>query len=133
MTDFRTVTETFAVAPQIGLADVQLAKEAGFSLLINNRPDNEEATQPSSAQVEAAARLAGVDYVHIPVVGRPGAAQVEAMQAALAGARGKTLAFCRSGTRSITTWALGQAGRMDRAEIVRRGAAAGYDLAAILG
>jgi uncharacterized protein (TIGR01244 family) len=45
------------------------------------------------------------------------------------------LAFCRSGTRSITAWALGEAdmGR-DRMELVRLASAAGYDLGpALLG
>ena len=40
------------------------------------------------------------------------------------------LAFCRSGTRSITVWAQGQAESGDRAreELVRLGRNAGYDL-----
>jgi uncharacterized protein (TIGR01244 family) len=51
----------------------------------------------------------------------------------VAGADGPVLAFCRSGTRSITAWALGEAasGR-DRAELVRLAAAAGYDLGPVL-
>ena len=79
---------------------------------------------------EAAARAAGLDYVHIPVVGRPSGAQVEAMRAAVAGAQGKVLAYCRSGTRSITIWALGS--DQPRGTLVQLGAAAGYDLGAIL-
>jgi uncharacterized protein (TIGR01244 family) len=53
---------------------------------------------------------------------------------AVAAADGPVLAFCRSGTRSITAWALGQAqdGR-DPAELARLAAIAGYDLSGPLG
>jgi len=43
------------------------------------------------------------------------------------------LAYCRSGTRSITAWALGEAaGGRDRNELVKLAQGAGYDLAPIL-
>jgi uncharacterized protein (TIGR01244 family) len=45
---------------------------------------------------------------------------------------GKTLAFCRSGTRSICAWALGQASERGRDDLIRLGQDAGYDLAPIL-
>ncbi len=52
----------------------------------------------------------------------------------IAAASGPVLAFCRSGTRSIMTWALGEAANgRDRAELVRLAADAGYDLAPVLG
>jgi uncharacterized protein (TIGR01244 family) len=132
MTDFRTVTETFSVSPQISPADVAVAAAQGFTLIINNRPDGEAPGQPTSAQIEAAARAAGLDYVFIPVVGRPSAGQADAVRAAAAGAPGKVLAFCRSGTRSICAWAIGQAATTDPDHLIRLGAAAGYDLAPVL-
>lgn len=128
MTDFRTVTDAFAVSPQISPADVAAAAAQGFTLIINNRPDGEAPGQPTGAQIEAAARASGLDYLSVPVVGRPGPAQIEAVREAMAGAKGKVLAYCRSGTRSITTWAIGQAGKVDRDQLLRQGAAAGYDL-----
>jgi uncharacterized protein (TIGR01244 family) len=101
--------------------------------VINNRPDGEEPGQPSSAQMQAAAQEAGLAYLHAPVRGAPTREQVEAVDAALA--NGPTLAFCRSGTRSIMTWALAEAlsGRRPREEIVRLCAAAGYDMSGLLG
>jgi len=61
-----------------------------------------------------------------------GHAQLDAMAAALAGADGPVLAYCRSGTRSCNLWALAaaKAGR-DPALLVAQAAAAGYDLAPI--
>jgi uncharacterized protein (TIGR01244 family) len=135
MTDFRHVTDQLSVAPQIAVADVEAAAKAGFTLIINNRPDGEDPGQPTGAQIEAAARAAGLDYVHIPVRGGPTAEQVETERTLLAEAKGPVLAYCRSGTRSIVTWSIGQAqsGERDREELIRLGAGAGYDLSGVLG
>jgi uncharacterized protein (TIGR01244 family) len=133
MTQFRKVTATFEVSPQITPDEARQAATAGVVLIINNRPDGEQPGQPTNAEIEAAARAGGADYLYLPVVGRPTADQAKAQAAAVAAAKGPVLAFCRSGTRSITTWALGEAaaGR-DRAELARLGAGAGYDLSAAL-
>ena len=134
MSDFRRVTNSLSVSPQISEADLQRAAAEGFVLVINNRPDDEDPGQPSSATIEAAARAAGLNYVHIPVRGGPGIDQVEAVRAAVEAANGPVLAFCRSGTRSIVTWSIGQAmsGQTDRETLVRQGAEAGYDLSGVL-
>ena len=135
MPDFRKVTEEFSVAPQISIDDMAAAADLGFVLVINNRPDGEAPDQPASARMEAAAKAAGVDYVHIPVRGGPMPEQVEAVRVAIAAADGPVLAFCRSGTRSIVTWSLGQvsSGERSRGELVQLGREAGYDLAGVLG
>jgi uncharacterized protein (TIGR01244 family) len=134
MTDIRQVTPDFAVAPQLSPADMAQAAERGFVRVINNRPDGEAGDQPSSAEMEAAARAAGMDFVHIPIVGGPTPDQVRLQAEAIAEAGGPVLAFCRSGTRSIVTWSLGQAatGARPRDELVQLGANAGYDLAPVL-
>jgi uncharacterized protein (TIGR01244 family) len=135
MSDFRRVTEDFATAPQISVGDVAEAKRQGFTTIINNRPDGEAPDQPAGGEIAAAAHEQGLAYIHIPVRGGPGPAEVEAMQRALDAAEGPVLAFCRSGTRSIVTWSLAQAmsGAMERGELVRLGRNAGYDLSGALG
>jgi uncharacterized protein (TIGR01244 family) len=135
MSDIRKVTDDFSVAPQITPDEAAAAVGQGFTLLINNRPDGEIAGQPASAEIEAAARGAGADYVHIPFVGRPSPQEAAAVLAAADAATGPVLAFCRSGTRSITAWAMGQAlaGRRSRDDLIALGAGAGYDLSAVLG
>ncbi|MBI5941096.1 MAG: TIGR01244 family phosphatase [Caulobacterales bacterium] len=135
MTEFRRVTEDFSVSPQIEPADMAAAAAQGFTLVINNRPDGEVPDQPSSAEMEAAARAAGMDYVHIPVKGSPTEEQVTANRVAIEDADGPVLAFCRSGTRSIVTWSIGQAmsGVRSRSELSALGRQAGYDLSGVLG
>jgi uncharacterized protein (TIGR01244 family) len=127
--DIRRVTDDFSVAPQ--LAPEDMAGLAGrFALVINNRPDGEETGQPCGEDVAQAARAAGLAYAAIPVTGPPGAPEVEAMRRAVSEASGPVLAYCRTGTRCIVTWALGEAlqGRPS-GELTRLGAEAGYDLA----
>lgn len=133
MNQFRKVTAEFSVSPQITADDARAAAVSGVKLIINNRPDGEAPDQPAAAEIEAAALAAGAAYRHLPITGRPTAEQARAQAEAVAGAGGPTLAFCRSGTRSITAWAMGEAAKgRDRAELLRLAAAAGYDLAPVL-
>lgn len=135
MSDFRRVTDEFTTSPQISVADVAAAARLGFKTLINNRPDDEEPGQPSAAEIGAAAEAAGLAYFHIPVRGGPTPDQVAQTQQILAETPAPVLAFCRSGTRSIVTWSLVQAGSgaLPRGELVALGRAAGYDLSGVLG
>ena len=134
MSDIRQVTEDFAVAPQISPEDMAEAAKMGFVLVINNRPDGEALDQPDSAEMAAAAEAAGLAYAHIPVRGGPTPDQIEAVAEAIDEAKGPVLAFCRSGTRSIITWSLGQAasGARPKDELIKLGAGAGYDLSSVL-
>ncbi len=71
-----------------------------------------------------------MDYVTIPITHSGfSAPQVDAMIAALDGAKGKTLAYCRSGTRSTLLWSLAQAKQgVSPDEIARLAGNAGYDI-----
>jgi uncharacterized protein (TIGR01244 family) len=134
MTPFRSVIPGIAVAPQIRPEDAARAASDGYTLIVNNRPDGEEPGQPTGAEIEAAAKAAGLAYVHVPVRGMPTAEQVDLVAAAVAAAEGPTLLFCRSGTRSIITWSLGEVAQGgDRADLAAKGAAAGYDLSGVMG
>jgi uncharacterized protein (TIGR01244 family) len=133
MADFRRVTDRISVSPQITVADIDEAARQGFRQVINNRPDGEAPDQPPSQTIEAAAAAAGLAYAHIPVRGGPTPEQAQTMARLVDQASGPTLAFCRSGTRSIVTWSLGQAlAGAPRDQLVAAGAAAGYDLDPVL-
>ena len=111
----------------------QLAALAGkFRTIINHRRDGEEPGQPSSAEIEAAARQLGLDYVHIPVVpGQVSDQQVAEFARVISSKPGPVLAFCKTGTRAATLWALSQAGKRSADEILGAARAAGYDLGAL--
>jgi uncharacterized protein (TIGR01244 family) len=133
MTNFVRVTDQFSVAQQLSAEDFAAAAAAGFTLVVNNRPDGEQPGQLTSAEAEAAARAAGLAYRAAPVSGMPSEQTVEAMAALFDEHGGPILAYCRSGTRSITTWALAQAlrGAVPAQELVQAAADAGYDLSAL--
>ena len=133
MSEFYRLTDTVWASPQITPADVAEANAQGFTMLINNRPDEEEDDQPEGADIAQAAEELGLDYVSIPVThtgfSEP---QIVAMVEALDKAQGKVLAFCRSGTRSTLLWALAQASRgEDPASLAATAQAAGYNLSPI--
>jgi len=121
--DENTLVARHPIAP----ADMAEAAAAGVKTIINNRPDGEEYGQPTGADIEAAAKAAGLAYRHIPIAGGFSQAGVEAMAEALA--QGFALAFCRSGTRSTYLWALARA-RLgdDPAALLAAAESAGYDL-----
>lgn len=129
---FKTLTPTLSVAAQLTEADIVQAAREGFGTIINNRPDGEDSTQLSSEKIAQLAAEHGMEYAHIPVVtGKMGAHETADMAQALAQLKAPALAFCRSGTRSTTLWALTQAGLKPTAEIIATAAAAGYDLSAL--
>jgi uncharacterized protein (TIGR01244 family) len=130
---FRTLDDTIMVSPQIGVDAVAEAKARGVTLIINNRPEGESDDQVPGAEIEAAARAAGIDYVAIPVTHAGfSEAQVTAMADALERAQGPVLAYCRSGTRSTLLWALAQSSLGEHpAALAEKAAGAGYDLAPV--
>jgi uncharacterized protein (TIGR01244 family) len=130
---FRQLSEHVFASPQIGLDEVAVAAAQGIGLIVNNRPEDESDDQTPGAEIEAAARAAGLGYVAIPVTHAGfSEAQVEAMAKALSASAGPVLAYCRSGTRSTLLWALAEASRgADPGELAAAAARAGYDLGPI--
>ena len=76
--------------------------EAGFKSVINNRPDFEGGPdQPTSAQIEEAAKAAGLAYAFLPVAsGYQSPEEIARFAELMATLPRPVLAFCRSGTRS---------------------------------
>jgi uncharacterized protein (TIGR01244 family) len=132
--ELKRINDDVSVAPQISPEDMPALKAAGFTTVINNRPDGEAPDQPSSATMQAAAEAAGLSYHFIPL-GREGVSpeMIDEERTVLEGSDGPVLAFCRSGTRSTTLWALTQAGKMPAQEIVAQAAHAGYEMSHLLG
>lgn len=127
---FKQLAPDFSVSRQITAADVATASRQGFGAIVSNRPDGEEQGQLSALEIAAMAAEHGLGFAHVPVVsGAVGEKEVVAMQQALAGLKPPVLAFCRSGMRSATLWALSAAGQTDPDAILSAARLAGYDLA----
>lgn len=127
----RPVTDNFAVSPQIQVKDLAKIKAAGFTRIIDNRPDGEGgASQPTSARLKAEAEKLGMKFVYLPFSGSIPKQVWDGETLALESSQEPTLGFCRSGTRAINIWAMAEAksGRMNADEIIGAGASAGYPL-----
>ena len=98
----RQVAADVCVAPQLTPAAMAEAARAGFKSVVNNRPDFEHGPdQPSSAQMQAAAEAAGLQYCFLPVDGGyQSPEEIAAFAKLLADLPRPILAFCRSGARS---------------------------------
>jgi uncharacterized protein (TIGR01244 family) len=126
----RQLDDKTLVSGQIRPDDVPALKELGVTLIVNNRPDNEDVGQPEGDDIEAAAKAAGIDYRHVPIARGLGPSDVEAMREAMhALGEGKLFAFCRSGNRSTLAWAVAKSeDGTSREELESCVSQAGFDL-----
>ncbi|MEY4696752.1 MAG: hypothetical protein RIT14_1180 [Pseudomonadota bacterium] len=127
--DIRALTPSYAVSPQIDLADLPAIKAAGFTTVIDNRPDGEIPPHLHTAEMRAAAEALGMTFVANPVIG--GALtmdNVTAQRAAIEAATGPVFAYCASGNRSSVVWALAHAGKLPTDDLINIPARFGYQL-----
>lgn len=129
---FKQLDPDVSASPQLSLADVGHAAREGYRAIIANRPDNEEAEQPTAAAIQVEAERHGLAFAHIPIEpGKASDAHAVEMRHALDTLPKPILAYCRSGARSTMLWALAEADRSDPITLVRRAAQADYDIAAL--
>lgn len=129
----RQLDDKTFVDGQIAPGEMAELKALGITMIINNRPDGEDVGQPTSDEIEAAARAAGMDYRHVPIVRGMGPSDIEAMRDAIhATGDGKLFAFCRSGNRSTLAWAVARnEDGTPREELERCADGAGFSLDAV--
>ena len=122
------LSDNVAVSGQITPQDVVEIAEAGYKVLINNRPDGEEGGQPSNADIEAAAVEAGLEYHYMPVnaMNFPGDA-IDQMADFFDDESRPVFAFCRTGTRCTNLWLVTRA-EEERMEAAGHAQGLGFDL-----
>ena len=106
----RQIAADVCVAPQLTPEAMAKAAAMGFKSVVNNRPDFEHGPdKASSAQMEAAARAAGLEYRFLPVDGGyQSPEEIAAFAQLLAELPRPLLAFCRSGARSARLYEAAQ-------------------------
>jgi uncharacterized protein (TIGR01244 family) len=127
--DIRALTPDYAVSPQIDLADLAVIKAAGFTTVINNRPDGEIPPPWQAAAIKTEAEALGLTFVDNPVL--PGDFSdkvITTQRAAFAASKGPVFAYCASGNRSSCVWALMQGGQRPTDELIATAARFGYNL-----
>ncbi len=129
----RALTNDLSVSQQIAPDDVHALAAIGFRSLICNRPDGEGPDQPGYQEIERKASALGLQVHYLPVEsGKVSDEQAQAFGQLLDSLPKPVLAYCRSGMRSATLWALSQSARRPLPDILERAAAAGYDLKGVV-
>ena len=127
--EIRALTPTYAVSPQIDPSDLPAIKAAGFTTVIDNRPDGEIPGHLHTPHMKAAAEALGLTFIANPVIG--GALTMENVKLqneAIAAATGPVFAYCASGNRCSVVWALMNAGTRSTDDLIRIPAKFGYNL-----
>lgn len=103
------------VGQRLTAEDISRAKSQGLAAIVNIRPDDKEAGQPSAAENRSVAEGRQLAYARIPGISREiGESQVRAFQAALSQDEGPVLAHRKPGMRSRILYTIGEVlgGRM---------------------
>lgn len=130
--NLKPLTPTLSVTAQIRIDDLDAIQAVGFRSLVCNRPDGESPDQTAYDAIAAAAKARGMAIAWLPTeTGKVTNEQGEAFGPLIESLPGPVLAYCRSGLRSSTLWALSQAGKLPTETILARTQAAGYDLSAM--
>jgi sulfide:quinone oxidoreductase len=130
----KAIDQTLSVSEQIRPDDIAAIAAAGFKSIICNRPDGEGADQPVFAEIDAAAKSAGLAAAYQPIVsGKVGDEDTVAFGKLMDTLPKPIFAYCRTGTRSSTLWSLSEGAR-GRAlpDILATTKAAGYDMTGVV-
>lgn len=132
--EIKKVSSDFSVSGQLAVDDVAALAAGGVRSLICNRPDGEAADQPNVTEIETAAVAAGMELCFLPIVSSElNDEDVTQFLAALKRLPAPVHAYCRTGTRSLTLWSLGQRRQgADPVELLNTAHGLGYDLTAAL-
>ena len=123
----KRIYENFYAANQIQAKDIAQLKQEKFECVLCNRPDNEEQDQPSVEMIKSQCLANGIEFLHLPI--SPGDFNLEAImetEKVLKTAK-KTLAYCRTGTRSTMLWAFAKTKDLEVDEVLKITDYSGYN------
>jgi sulfide:quinone oxidoreductase len=130
---YANVTQQLSVSPQVLVEELKAIQAAGFKSIICNRPDGEGVDQPNFAEIEAKALSLGLSCIYQPVVsGKITPQDAITFEANLQKLEAPVLAYCRTGTRCITLWAMTATKTLSYEAILSISQKAGYDLSETL-
>jgi len=131
--DIKTLTSNLSISPQVLVSEIPTIAQAGFKAIVCNRPDGEGPDQPSFKEIEQAANQYGLQAKYLPVEsGKVRDEEGQAFGQLLNTLPGPVLAYCRTGMRSTTLWALSQAGSTPLPHILEASQKAGFDMKALV-
>ena len=123
----KRIYKNFYAAHQIQAKDIAQLKQEKFECVLCNRPDNEEQNQPSVEVIKSECLANGIEFLHLPI--SPGDFNLEVImetEKVLMTAK-KTLAYCRTGTRSTMLWAFAKTKDLEVDEVLKITDHSGYN------
>ncbi len=131
--ELHQLSPELSVSAQILPDQLAELRAAGFQSIICNRPDGEAGDQPLFAEIERAAQALGLRTYYLPAVsGKVTDEQGLQFGQIMADLPKPVLAYCRTGMRSTTMWALAEARRQALPEIIAVAQRAGYDMKGVV-
>ena len=129
---FAKINNELTVSDQITIEDLKEIHAQGYKTIFCNRPDHESEGQLDFSAIEKEAQKLGIKSIHQPVVG----GQISDDDIAKFGsyfenAQKPIFAYCRTGTRCSTLWALSHTKKLSVDEILSNTQNAGYDLSTL--
>jgi uncharacterized protein (TIGR01244 family) len=142
MSDFYTIKEQTLrninaneyVSGQISIDMMEEISNLGITLIINNRPDDEEGGQPSSEELKIKAESLGIKFINIPFAANSlNKEKIIDFSNLIKNDNQKALYFCRSGARSSTIWGIASVLYLDKDinEVMNKINNIGYDSSVI--
>ena len=103
----RNIDGNYYVSGQITLSMMKEISDFGITLIINNRPDNEEVGQVRSEDLKKHAETLGIKFINIPFSGNSlNIEKIINFSDLIKDNNEKSLFFCRSGARSSIIWGI---------------------------
>ena len=104
----RNIDKNHYVSGQITIGTLEKIAKYGITLIINNRPDDEEINQDGSDELKLKAKSLGIKFINIPFSGNSLTKEniIDFSNLIKNFYDKKSLFFCRSGARSSTIWGL---------------------------
>ncbi|MCL1500486.1 TIGR01244 family sulfur transferase [Xanthomonas nasturtii] len=130
----RSLSPDILVTDQLLPADFTTLASQGIASVVCNRPDDEQLDQPDHLTMQAACASAGMRFAYLPVVaGAISDRQVQQFCELLGQLPAPVAAYCRTGARSTSLWALCQvrSARLTCDQLLSIASGAGYDLSTL--
>jgi len=126
---FAKINNELTVSDQITIEDLKEIQAQGYKTIFCNRPDQESEGQLNFSVIEKEAQSIGIKAIHQPVIGgQISDDDITQFGCYFEAAQKPVFAYCRTGTRCSTLWALSQAKALPIDEILGKAQIAGYDL-----
>ena len=130
---FAKINNELTVSDQITIEDLKEIQAQGYKTIFCNRPDQESEGQLTFSTIEKEAQNLGIKAIHQPVIGgQISDDNITQFGCYFEAAQKPVFAYCRTGTRCSTLWALSHAKKLPIDEILNKTQIAGYDLSPLL-